>query len=189
MSQIHQGDWYPELERARAVAALEIVDHVIILDNRGLEGIVKQIRPKTLVLGREFEDTRSNEVSDAVLQVLEYGGEVYFEAGEPQYASTDFLFGRQDDLERDRWMRFQTVLKDNGINLRNSLDRITNYPSPKLLVVGDTILDKYVACDSVGMSNEAPVVVVKELETREFIGGASIVAAHVVSLGAECIYL
>ena len=115
MSQTHQGDWYPELERARAVAALEIVDHVIILDNRGLEGIVKQIRPKTLVLGREFEDTRSNEVSDAVLQVLEYGGEVYFEAGEPQYASTDFLFGRQDDLERDRWMRFQTVLKDNGI--------------------------------------------------------------------------
>ena len=80
LSQVHQGDWYPELERARAVAALEIVDHVIILDNRGLEGIVKQIRPKTLVLGREFEDTRSNEVSDAVLQVLEYGGEVYFEA-------------------------------------------------------------------------------------------------------------
>jgi rfaE bifunctional protein kinase chain/domain len=58
-----------------------------------------------------------------------------------------------------------------------------------LLVIGDTIVDNYVACDAVGMSAEAPVLVVKELENREFIGGAAIVASHVRALGAKCHYI
>ena len=36
------------------------------------------------------------------------------------------------------------------------------------------------------MSAEAPVVVVKELENRDFCGGAAIVAAHIKKLGAGC---
>jgi rfaE bifunctional protein kinase chain/domain len=39
------------------------------------------------------------------------------------------------------------------------------------------------------MSAEAPVLVVKELENREFIGGAAIVASHVAALGAKCHYI
>ena len=58
-----------------------------------------------------------------------------------------------------------------------------------MLVLGDTIVDRYVACDPVGMSNEAPVVVVKELDIKDFVGGAGIVAAHVAALGGDCIYL
>ena len=33
---------------------------------------------------------------------------------------------------------------------------------------------------------EAPVVVVRELESRNFIGGAAVVAAHIAALGAQC---
>ena len=36
------------------------------------------------------------------------------------------------------------------------------------------------------MSAEAPVVVVRELEHKNFIGGAAVVAAHISALGAKC---
>ena len=36
------------------------------------------------------------------------------------------------------------------------------------------------------MSAEAPVVVVRELEKKNFIGGAAIVASHIKALGAQC---
>ena len=39
------------------------------------------------------------------------------------------------------------------------------------------------------MSAEAPVVVVKELETKNFIGGAGIVAALIQALGAQCHFI
>ena len=39
------------------------------------------------------------------------------------------------------------------------------------------------------MSAEAPVVVVKELENKNFLGGAAIVASHIKALGAKCYFL
>ena len=36
------------------------------------------------------------------------------------------------------------------------------------------------------MSAEAPVVVVRELENKNFIGGAAVVAGHISALGASC---
>ena len=36
---------------------------------------------------------------------------------------------------------------------------------------------------------EAPIVVVRELKTKEYVGGAGIVACHVKSLGADCHFL
>ena len=39
------------------------------------------------------------------------------------------------------------------------------------------------------MSAEAPVVVVRELEHKNFIGGAAVVAAHISALGAQCDFI
>ena len=55
-----------------------------------------------------------------------------------------------------------------------------------MIVLGDTIVDQYAACEAIGMSAEAPVVVVRELEHKNFIGGAAVVAAHISALGAKC---
>ena len=55
-----------------------------------------------------------------------------------------------------------------------------------MIVIGDTIVDQYAACEAIGMSAEAPVVVVRELRQKNFIGGAAVVAAHINALGAHC---
>ena len=69
------------------------------------------------------------------------------------------------------------------------LDCIDKFEDASLLVIGDTIVDQYVACDALGMSAESPVVVVRELDTREYAGGAAVVAMHVSALGAKCRFL
>ena len=56
-------------------------------------------------------------------------------------------------------------------------------------MLGDTIVDQYAACEAIGMSAEAPVVVVRELERKNFIGGAAVVAAHISALGAHCDFI
>ena len=56
----------------------------------------------------------------------------------------------------------------------------------RIAVIGDTIVDQFSACEALGMSAEAPVIVVKELENKNFIGAAAIVASHVRSFGASC---
>ena len=62
---------------------------------------------------------------------------------------------------------------------------MNSWASARLIVLGDTIVDEYAACEALGMSAEAPVVVVRELANRNFIGAAAVVAAHIRALGAE----
>lgn len=59
------------------------------------------------------------------------------------------------------------------------------FASKKILVVGDSILDRYVYGKVTRVSPEAPVPVVVKQEEKIFPGGAANVAQNVVSLGAE----
>jgi hypothetical protein len=58
----------------------------------------------------------------------------------------------------------------------------------RVLVIGDLIIDEYVTCDAVGMSQEDPTLVVTPIVSKTFVGGAGGVAAHARGLGADVRY-
>ena len=93
------------------------------------------------------------------------------------------------DLQRDRWQQFQQACQRQQLDLEQLNLALNRFRQSRLLVLGDTIVDQYIACDPLGMSAEAPVLVVRELKARQYLGGAAIVAAHASSLGANCHYL
>jgi rfaE bifunctional protein kinase chain/domain len=55
-------------------------------------------------------------------------------------------------------------------------------------VIGDLIIDDYVTCDAVGMSQEDPTIVVTPILTKTFVGGSGGVAGHARGLGADVRY-
>lgn len=67
----------------------------------------------------------------------------------------------------------------------NLLKILSNLGSPKILVVGDFMLDVYIYGDAVKISSEAPVPVLKITKTEHRCGGAGSVAANIVTLGAK----
>jgi len=67
----------------------------------------------------------------------------------------------------------------------NLLQTVTNLGSPKVLVVGDFMLDVYTYGDAVRISPEAPVPVLKIARTEYRCGGAGSVAADLAALGAK----
>ena len=64
----------------------------------------------------------------------------------------------------------------------NLLETMKNLGSPKILVVGDFILDAYLYGDAVRISPEAPVPVLKVAKTEYRCGGAGSVAANLAAL-------
>jgi len=67
----------------------------------------------------------------------------------------------------------------------NLLQVVTDIGSPKVLVVGDFMLDVYIYGDAARISPEAPVPVLKIAQTEQRCGGAGSVAADLAALGAE----
>jgi rfaE bifunctional protein kinase chain/domain len=70
-------------------------------------------------------------------------------------------------------------------DMRGLLATVSRFPSLRVTVVGDLIVDEYVNCDPLGMSQEDPTIVVTPIQRNRFVGGAGIVAAHAKGLGAE----
>ncbi len=64
------------------------------------------------------------------------------------------------------------------------LKTVTNLGSPKILLVGDFMLDIYIYGDALRISPEAPVPVLKVTKTEYSCGGAGSVAADLAALGA-----
>src|SRR3954447_25439141 len=56
---------------------------------------------------------------------------------------------------------------------------------PRVLVVGDVMLDRYVWGDAARISQEAPVMLLQVDRREERLGGASSVATMLRALGAE----
>ncbi len=56
---------------------------------------------------------------------------------------------------------------------------------PKILIIGDFMVDNYTWCDCSRISPEAPVLVAKTLKEDKRLGGAANVYANLKSLGAD----
>jgi rfaE bifunctional protein kinase chain/domain len=181
--------YFSQSERAEGVAALQNVDWVVILDTMPFRQVVSIAKPAVYVLGKEFEVEFTRDVQKNIEQVEANNGKVLYCSGEVHYASSDFLSHPYEEIEQDSVRKFHSACRRHDIKLENIINQIDKFQNLNLAVIGDTIVDQYVACDALGMSAEAPVITVKELEAKEFIGGASIVACHLRSLGARCHFL
>jgi D-beta-D-heptose 7-phosphate kinase/D-beta-D-heptose 1-phosphate adenosyltransferase len=67
---------------------------------------------------------------------------------------------------------------------KSLLKTVTNLGSPRVLLVGDFMLDVYIYGDALRISPEAPVPVLKVQETEYSCGGAGSVATDLAALGA-----
>ena len=175
--------------RAESLIILNICDYVIKLEEDNLKDVIELVKPTVLVLGTEFQNQDNQDISEAILKVKGLGRQVIYHAGETQYASTELLGESETNLQKERKEQFLNACNKQKINYKNLINKINKFKDCKLLVIGETIVDQYTACEALGMSAEAPVLVVKELKDKIFMGGAAVVAAHVNALGAKCVFV
>ena len=175
---------FSQIERAEALIQLSIADAVYCLEGSDLKPLINQIKPSLLVLGNEYKDIKS--FQSTISCQHDNGGEVEFHAGEIHYASADLLVQTQMDLKNKRRQEFIEACRRQSLTKIGLLSCIDEWKKSNIVVLGDCIVDQFAACEAVGLSAEAPVVVVRELESRNFAGGAAIVASHIRALGATC---
>src|SRR5215470_10832637 len=65
------------------------------------------------------------------------------------------------------------------------IDLVQRLGQPRVLVVGDVILDRYVWGDAERISQEAPVILLRADRREERLGGAGSVATMLRALGAR----
>ena len=178
------GAYVPEDLRLEVVQSNNWVDEAFLIDEP-IAQVIARLQPNIVVKGKEHETKFNPELS--VLEV--YGGRLIFSSGETVFSSIDLL--RSEFLQSNSgvielptdYMKRHSISIERLLSLINSFSRLT------VCVIGDLLVDEYITCEALGMSQEEPTLVVTPLDTTRFLGGAGIVAAHAAGLGASALFI
>ena len=152
---------------------------IIVKDS--LKKEILKYKPDIIVKGKEHETSFNEEA--AVIKTL--GGSLLFSSGEATFSSIDLInkefksSGYQQIQLSESYLKRHKIFKKKLLNTVSSLNKI------KVCVIGDLIIDEYISCNALGMSQEEPTLVVTPIDSKKFVGGAGIVAAHAAGCGAN----
>lgn len=168
-----------EAMRLDGIKAISLVDYAFIL-REAPETFIARLKPGVVVKGKEYE----SRVNPEQIVLDSYGGKLQFGSGEVRFSSIDLL--RREYFETN----FSSIHKPidyaerHGFEISALAKSLEQFKALRVTVIGDLIVDEYINCDPLGMSQEDPTIVVTPIEKNRFIGGAGIVAAHAKGLGA-----
>ena len=166
--------------RLEGIQATSWVDYAFILDN-SLEKFISELKPNFVVKGKEHENLFNAEKS-----ILgSYGGKLLFSSGDVSFSSLELLKNETLGEQKKQKLISSDYLKRHNISTSKLKKIIYDFDKLKVIVIGETIVDEYITCEVVGMSQEDPTIVVAPLFSDSFLGAAGIVAAHQASLGSD----
>lgn len=168
--------------RLEGVAAISWVNHAFVLHDAP-EDIIAALRPAVVVKGKEHEDADNPELA----AVQAYGGQLQFGSGDTTFSSLELIRSETELINHSSIIRSKEFIERHRFSIADLASVLEQMRSLKVCVIGDTIVDEYVQCDPLGMSQEDPTIVVTPILTERFVGGAAIVAAHARNLGAKSV--
>ena len=164
--------------RLEALSALESVDYVVANKWPTAEEIIKIIQPNVYCKGPDYKDHLDDitgKITDEVDAVRSVGGKIMY-TDDITFSSSSLLnkFGNLYSKEQELFIR-NMVDKFSFEFIKSKVDEINKL---KVLVIGEVIIDQYVFCEALGKSGKEPVLVLRDLQTQEYLGGSLAIARH-----------
>jgi len=171
-----------EAMRYEGVAAISWVNHAFLLHDAP-EDFIAELKPAVVVKGKEHENADNPELA----AIEAYGGQLLFGSGDTTFSSLELLRNETELINYSSIIKPKEFIERHRLGVGALASALDAMESLQVCVIGDTIVDEYVQCDPLGMSQEDPTIVVTPIMTERFVGGAAIVAAHARSLGARSV--
>ena len=178
--------YVPEDLRAINLAALEVVDYVIVDRQATPLKNISLIQPDYFAKGYEYVAGTVHPRTQEEIQILDsYGGEIIFTPGDIVYSSSALLELAPPKIATEKLM---TLMKAEGISFNDLYAALERFKGINVHVVGDTIVDSYTHCNMIGGMTKTPTMSVLFQEKIDYVGGAAVVAKHLKAAGAEVVF-
>lgn len=174
----------PEALRLEGVQSNTWVDRAFITDE-SVSQVISRLRPDIVVKGTEHQ-ARYNPELEAL---AEYGGQLLFSSGEESFSSLDLIRKEFREFNPHSIKLPYAYMQRHQLEQSRLSELFQRFTRLNVCVIGDLIIDEYITCQPLGMSQEDPTIVVTPIDSSRFLGGAGIVAAHAVGMGAQVTFL
>jgi cytidyltransferase-like protein len=173
----------PEDLRALNLAALEMVDYVIIDTNPTPIENIARLQPDYFAKGYEYQDGGINPKTQQEIDALSsYGGEILFTPGDIVYSSSHLIETGPPDIAVEKLL---ALMEAEGLDFDHLRHILHQFEGVEVHVVGDTIVDSLTYTTMIGGLTKTPTPSVRFDSRADFVGGAAVVAKHLRAAGAE----
>lgn len=173
--------YFNDETRLNTIAALEMVDYVVLSDFPTAIEVIKAIKPNYYVKGMEYsniENDVTGEIKNEIDEVEKYGGQVSFTEGQV-FSSTKLINNNFSSYTVETKCYLEVLSKKYSFNAVR--DMLESFKDLKVLVVGDVIIDEYVFCDVKGLMSKDRAYSALYKREEEYLGGVLAVANHIAS--------
>jgi len=174
----------PQELRAMNLAALEVVDYVIVDEDSTPLNNIRAIQPDFFAKGYDYCGEGIPPKTQQEIDVLnEYGGEILFTPGDVVFSSSKFIENTPPDISGDK---LHSLMMSENLSFEDLRTIVDSIDGARVHVVGDTIIDSYTYCDPISSgSAKSPTLSVRLEDQVDYAGGAAIVAKHLRAAGAD----
>lgn len=162
--------------RADSLASLECVDYVAINDSPLAVEAIKKLKPDIYCKGKDYATLVGVGIRAEEEAVKSVGGTLHFT--DTLLSSSTALINRYFDVLPDDAKAFLRGFKEK-YSANEIIESLNLLKRLKVMVIGDTIIDQYIYCNSIGKSPKDNIMVVKKLAQEKFAGGVLASANHI----------
>lgn len=176
---------FSENLRAESLAALEIIDYIAICRYPSAIEAINIIKPNFYAKGKEYEiasDDVTGMISKEHQAVKLHKGKIIF---------TDDIVFSSSNLLNSNFDIFTPEVKEYIKNLKSNfslseiIDSLNSIKKPKVLVIGEAIIDRYTFVEPLGQIGKGSHASVRNKYSVDYPGGSIAVANHIGSFANE----
>ena len=164
--------------RARMIAALDVVDYVIINDEPRATNVITALKPKLYVKGPDYKD-RGSDLTKGIYEEEEAtkkaGGEVIF-TNARQFSSSTLINTFFNNKTEDQNKAIEAVKDAGGLPRLVEIFRLVE--KLEVTVIGEPIVDTYTFCEPQGLSSKSANISARFISEENYAGGSLAIANH-----------
>lgn len=169
---------FSEQNRVKALSALKVVDYVVLNNFPTALKIIKELKPNIYCKGQDYKSNENDvtgEIKNEINAVKKIRGKIIYTRS-AAFSSSN-LINRFSEIHTSQQKKMIDKIKKkySFIKIKKMIE---DFKKLKVLIIGETIIDQYVFCGALGKSGKEPMLVLRDIKTEQYLGGAAAISRH-----------
>lgn len=159
--------------RMELLANLEFIDLVCPNHSQSAVPAINKLKSDIYCKGKDYKNNSSDISGQIKLEkkaVNSFGGKIFYT--DDEILSSSKIINRSGlklNIAQKNYLDLVTKKIKNKSDIFNMIE---SYKNLKVLVIGESIIDEYTKSEALGKSGKEPILVLRDLSSNKFLGGA-----------------
>jgi len=164
-------------DRIKFLKEITCVDYVCVSHASTAEKIIENLKPNFYCKGIDYTDVspKKDPNLDREIKSLRLSGGKFSIIKEKNFSSSKTINDNGLQNFSEDCKKYINLIRNNFdyLKILKNLELLKN---KKVLIIGETIIDKYITTEAIGKSGKEPMMVVKQKNDIKFLGGVGYIA-------------